>query len=51
VLLGNLLSEFVLSRITDDAEGIGSCAKALLALEELGQWDQSRAAKVMMTYD
>jgi DNA repair/transcription protein MET18/MMS19 len=48
-MTGNLLSEFVLSRITNDVEGIGSCAKALLALEELGKWDASKAQKIMST--
>jgi DNA repair/transcription protein MET18/MMS19 len=47
--VGNLLSEFVLSRMADDNEGIGAGARALSALEELGQWDQTRAAKVMST--
>ncbi|CAN9135905.1 unnamed protein product [Alternaria alternata] len=31
---GNLLCDFILSR-TEDNEGLGSCAKALSALEEL----------------
>jgi hypothetical protein len=39
----------VLSRIVDDVEGIGAGARALSALEELGQWDQAKAAKVMST--
>ncbi|KIW07731.1 uncharacterized protein PV09_01661 [Verruconis gallopava] len=45
----NLLSEFILSRISNDASSIGSCAKALLALEELGRWDQDMVAKVLST--
>jgi DNA repair/transcription protein MET18/MMS19 len=49
ILPGNLLCDFVLSRISGDTEGIGASAKALLALEERGQWDQSRAAEVMTT--
>jgi hypothetical protein len=47
--LGNLLCDFVLSRISGDTEGIGASAKALLALEERGQWDQTRAAEIMTT--
>ncbi|KAF2756741.1 MMS19 nucleotide excision repair protein-like protein [Pseudovirgaria hyperparasitica] len=44
-----LLCDFILSRIVDDTEGIGSCAKGLLALEERGQWDSARASGVMTT--
>ncbi|QDS68336.1 hypothetical protein FKW77_010702 [Venturia effusa] len=43
----NLLCDFVLGRVSGDTEGIGACAKALLALESLGQWDQNRAAEIM----
>ncbi|KAF2674221.1 ARM repeat-containing protein [Microthyrium microscopicum] len=42
-----LLLDFVISRIEDREVGIGSCAKALLALENRGQWDSARAAQVM----
>lgn len=45
----NLLCDFVLSRL-EDTEGIGSCAKALMALEQLGKWDNERAATVMQTF-
>ena len=45
---GNLLCDFVLAR-TEDGEGIGSCAKALTALEERGKWDIERVQKVMQT--
>ncbi|KAF2270415.1 MMS19 nucleotide excision repair protein-like protein [Lojkania enalia] len=45
---GNLLCDFVLSRF-DDGEGLGSCAKALIALEERGRWDDERATKIMET--
>ncbi|KAF2442495.1 ARM repeat-containing protein [Karstenula rhodostoma CBS 690.94] len=44
----NLLCDFVLSR-TEDGDGIGSCAKALLALEERGKWDGERAQTIMET--
>ncbi|KAK5277936.1 hypothetical protein LTR16_009182, partial [Cryomyces antarcticus] len=44
-----LLCDFVLSRIADDSEGISSCAKALLALEERGKWDHETAAKILNT--
>jgi DNA repair/transcription protein MET18/MMS19 len=43
---GNLLCDFTLSR-TDDTEGLGSCAKALLALEELGKWDDTRVVGII----
>ncbi|KAJ4406667.1 hypothetical protein N0V91_004357 [Didymella pomorum] len=42
----NLLTDFVLSR-TEDSEGLGSCAKALLALEELGKWDDGRVVAIV----
>lgn len=42
----NLLCDFVVSR-TEDSEGIGSCAKALLALEELGKWDDERVVAIL----
>jgi DNA repair/transcription protein MET18/MMS19 len=42
----NLLCDFVLSR-TEDTEGVGSCAKALLALEELGKWDDGRVVTIL----
>ncbi|KAJ8111548.1 hypothetical protein OPT61_g5883 [Boeremia exigua] len=42
----NLLSDFVVSR-TEDSEGIGSCAKALLALEELGKWDDEKVVTIL----
>ncbi|KAJ4338848.1 hypothetical protein N0V95_007946 [Ascochyta clinopodiicola] len=44
----NLLCDFVLSR-TEDSEGLGSCAKALLALEELGKWDDGRVISIVET--
>ncbi|OCL11928.1 MMS19 nucleotide excision repair protein-like protein [Glonium stellatum] len=43
----NLLGDFILSRIADDREGLGSCAKGLLALEERGKWENERAANIM----
>ncbi|KAH8732914.1 MMS19 nucleotide excision repair protein-like protein [Phaeosphaeriaceae sp. PMI808] len=42
----NLLCDFTLSR-TEDSEGLGSCAKALLALEELGKWDDVRVIGII----
>lgn len=49
LLLGNLLCDFVASRISDDPSGgVGTYARALLALEERGQWDSNRAADTMM---
>lgn len=42
----NLLCDFIVSR-TEDTEGIGSCAKALLALEELGKWDDDRVVTML----
>lgn len=46
---GNLLCDFILSRI-EDSEGLGSCARALLALEELGKWDNEKVIKIMDTF-
>ncbi|KAJ4372079.1 hypothetical protein N0V83_003852 [Neocucurbitaria cava] len=42
----NLLCDFILSR-TEDNEGLGSCAKALLALEELAKWDDQRVVGIV----
>jgi DNA repair/transcription protein MET18/MMS19 len=42
----NLLCDFTLSR-TEDNEGLGSCAKALLALEELGKWDDPKVVSIV----
>ncbi|KAJ4322015.1 hypothetical protein N0V94_002594 [Neodidymelliopsis sp. IMI 364377] len=42
----NLLCDFILSR-TEDSEGLGSCAKALLALEKLGKWDDGRVVGIV----
>ena len=41
-----LLCEFILGRIEGDVEGIGSSAKALIALEERGKWDPETAQRV-----
>ena len=46
---GNLLCDFILSR-TEDGDGIGACAKALLALEERGKWDAGKVQDIMETY-
>lgn len=45
--LGNLLCDFILSRIEDSEGGLGSCAKALIALEERGKWDPSRVQTII----
>ncbi|KAF1842703.1 ARM repeat-containing protein [Cucurbitaria berberidis CBS 394.84] len=42
----NLLCDFILSR-TEDNEGLGSSAKALLALEELAKWDDQRVVSIV----
>ena len=46
---GSLLLEFVVARISDREVGIGSCSKALLALEELGSWDKDQVSKILKT--
>lgn len=43
--------EFVIARISDREIGIGSCSKALLALEERGTWDKNQTRKVIETYE
>lgn len=45
-----LLCDFVIGRIEGDVEGIGSSARALLALEERGKWDAATAQNVMRTF-
>ncbi|RMZ66952.1 dna repair transcription [Pyrenophora seminiperda CCB06] len=45
-MVGNLLCDFTVSR-TEDNEGLGSCATALLALEELGKWDDQRVVSIV----
>lgn len=45
----SLLCDFCLSRIEDDNEGTGHCARALMALEERGKWDQDTARRIMTT--
>ncbi|KAF2277532.1 MMS19 nucleotide excision repair protein-like protein [Westerdykella ornata] len=42
----NLLCDFVLSRI-EDRGSLGSCARALIALEERGKWENERVTKIM----
>ncbi|KAF2463023.1 ARM repeat-containing protein [Lindgomyces ingoldianus] len=44
----NLLCDFILSRF-EDVEGLGSCAKGLIALEERGKWDNERVRAIMET--
>ncbi|KAF2636191.1 ARM repeat-containing protein [Massarina eburnea CBS 473.64] len=44
----NLLCDFILSR-TEDGDGVGSCAKGLIALEERGKWDHERVQTIMET--
>lgn len=46
---GELINDFVLSRITNGAEGLGHCARALLALEKLGSFDDERVGKIIDT--
>lgn len=45
-----LLCDFVIGRIEGDVEGIGSSARALLALEERGKWDSATAQNIMKTF-
>lgn len=45
-----LLCDFVLGRIEGDVEGIGSSARALLALEERGKWDAATAQRTMSAF-
>ena len=45
-----LLCDFTLGRLEGDLEGIGSSARALLALEALGKWDSETAQKVTQTF-
>ncbi|KAF2109339.1 RNAPII transcription regulator C-terminal-domain-containing protein [Lophiotrema nucula] len=42
----NLLCDFLLSRL-DDSEGVGFCARALMALEERGKWDDNQVTKII----
>ncbi|KAL6703041.1 hypothetical protein ACN47E_010248 [Coniothyrium glycines] len=42
----NLLCDFILAR-TEDHQAVGSCAKALLALEALGKWDHQRVVAIV----
>lgn len=44
-----LLCDFCLSRVQDDTKGTGHCARALMALEERGKWDQDTARRIMTT--
>ncbi|OQO04229.1 hypothetical protein B0A48_10840 [Cryoendolithus antarcticus] len=45
-----LLVDFILNRLESDTEGIGSSARALLALERLGKWDSTLAQRVLQTF-
>lgn len=45
-----LLCDFVLGRIDGDLEGIGSSARALIALEDRGKWDEQTTQKVASTF-
>jgi DNA repair/transcription protein MET18/MMS19 len=45
----SLLCGFILSRVADDTEGTGHCARALMALEKLGKWDSETAANIANT--
>ena len=44
------MNDFILSRIANGAEGLGYCATGLIALENLGRFDQERVVKVVDTY-
>jgi len=46
----HLLCDFILGRLEGDVEGVGSSAKALMALENLGKWDKGTAQRVMQTF-
>lgn len=46
----NLLCGFILTRVSDDSEGTGHCARALMALERLGKWDSDTAANIANTW-
>jgi DNA repair/transcription protein MET18/MMS19 len=45
-----LLCDFILSRVESDNEGIGACARALIALEARGKWDTELSQKVVKTF-
>jgi hypothetical protein len=47
---GSLLSEFIVSRFSDPSGGVGTSAKALLALEERGPWESEKAANIVRRY-
>ncbi|KAF2225492.1 MMS19 nucleotide excision repair protein-like protein [Elsinoe ampelina] len=44
-----LLTEFILSRIEDDSDGTPPCAKALMALENMGKFDAETVKKIIST--
>ncbi|KAK8254760.1 MMS19 nucleotide excision repair protein-like protein [Phyllosticta capitalensis] len=44
-----LLCDFILSRVADDREVLSGCARALVALEERGAWENERVATVLKT--
>lgn len=44
-----LLSDFILGRLEGDVEGIGASARALMALEERGKWDDETVQRVVRT--
>ena len=48
-IAGDLLNDFILSRISNGAEGLGHCARGLSALERLGTWDEERVKTVTNT--
>ena len=45
-----LLCDFILSRVKYDTDGAGSCAKALIALEDQGKWDPDTAQDIVETF-
>lgn len=48
-MTGDLLTDFVLSRVGNGAEGLGHCARALSALERLGPLPAERVGQIMDT--
>lgn len=46
-MVGELLGDFVLARVADGVEGLGDCARCMIALERLGAFDQSRVISIV----
>lgn len=45
----DLLCDFILSRISNGAEGLGHCARGLRALDRMGQFDQAKVWAIVET--